>query len=222
MAPDSSREQPGLTSPVLCSVLCAPLRGVPALSIAATASSVRETFEQLLNHIPTRSRLNEALLFVHEMHRAGRSWEEAIEAIQEQYGHYSWVHAVNNAAVIAAALLWGNEDYATTVGITVQGGWDTDSNGATAGSVAGTVLGAAALPPHFIEPLQDRTRSAVFGYDNFRISDLAQRMVKLASSLGNLWHTPFVLEISPKHPAHGHHAGLQAAIAVGTRLLIRG
>jgi ADP-ribosylglycohydrolase len=89
------------------------------------------------------------------------------------------VHTVNNACLIAAGLLWGEEDYATTVGLTVQGGWDTDSNGATAGSVAGTVLGAAALPPRFVEPLHDRTRSAVFGYDNTRISELAERTSRL-------------------------------------------
>jgi hypothetical protein len=42
------------------------------------------------------------------------------------------------------------------------------------------VLGADQLPSHFIEPLQDRTRSAVFGYDNSRISELARRTTALA------------------------------------------
>ena len=93
-------------------------------------------------------------------------------ASSSAYGHYSWVHTINNAALIAAGLLWGEDDYAATVGLTVQGGWDTDSNGATAGSVAGVVLGARALPENFIEPLHDRTRSALFGFDNSRISDL--------------------------------------------------
>jgi hypothetical protein len=95
------------------------------------------------------------------------------------------VHTVNNACVITAGLLWGAGDYAATVGLTVQGGWDTDSNGATAGSVAGTVLGAARLPAHFVEPLQDRTRSAVFGYDNSRISELAERTLRLVQPAPN-------------------------------------
>jgi hypothetical protein len=37
------------------------------------------------------------------------------------------------------------------------------------------------LPPHFIEPLHDRTRSALFGFDNSRISDLADRTLRLAT-----------------------------------------
>ena len=108
------------------------------------------------------------------------TWDEAIEAIQRRYGHYSWVHTINNAALIAAGLLWGRGDYAATVGLTVSGGWDTDSNGATAGSVAGVLLGASSLPGHFVEPLDDRVRSALFGFDDSRISDLAARTTRIA------------------------------------------
>ena len=114
------------------------------------------------------------------MRSAGLSWDDALAAIQSRYGRYSWVHTIPNAAIIAAGLLWGEDDYAATIGLTVMGGWDTDSNGATAGSVAGVVLGATALPGNFIEPLRDRTRSALFGFDNSRISDLARRTAALA------------------------------------------
>jgi ADP-ribosylglycohydrolase len=150
------------------------------VSLACTTGSVQEAFTESLGYVPPGSRLAEALHAVHQMHRSGRTWDEAIHAIRSRFGHYSWVHSVNNACLIAAGLLWADGDYAATVGLTVQGGWDTDSNAATAGSVAGTVLGAAALPVHLVEPLQDRTRSAVFGYDNARISDLARRTVRLA------------------------------------------
>lgn len=150
------------------------------VACAFTASTVEEAFEASLDHVPPQSRLAEALRDVRGMHRDGRSWEAAIAGVQARYGAYSWVHTINNAAIIAAGLLWGEGDYAATVGLTVAGGWDTDSNGATAGSVAGVVLGASALPSHFIEPLHDRTRSALFGFDHSRISDLARRTVALA------------------------------------------
>ena len=146
---------------------------------AFTAATVEEAYDASLAYVPPRSRLAEALRDVRSMRSAGLSWEAAIAVIQDRYGHYSWVHTINNAAIIAAGLLWGEGDYATTVGLTVTGGWDTDSNGATAGSVAGIVLGARALPAHFIEPLHDRTRSALFGFDHSQISDLAQRTLSL-------------------------------------------
>lgn len=131
--------------------------------------------------MPPGSRLAEALEHVRALRTAGRTWEEALVDIQATYGHYSWVHTINNAAIIAAGLLWGDDDYASTVGLTVAGGWDTDSNGATAGSVAGVVLGAANLPAQFIDPLENRTRSALFGFDNSVISELADRTTRLAT-----------------------------------------
>ena len=132
----------------------------------------------------------------------GRPWESALTEIRSTYGHYAWVHVVNNAALITAGLLWSKGDnvvnnaalitagllwskgdYAAAVGNTVQGGWDTDSNGATVGSVMGALLGAERLPQQVIEPLQDRTRSAVFGYDHSRISALAQRTAEVCGRL---------------------------------------
>ena len=151
------------------------------LASSFAAETVEEAFEASLAFVPPRSRLAEALQDVRRMREAHLSWDAALAQIQARYGHYSWVHTINNAALIAAGLLWGDGDYSATVGLTVSGGWDTDSNGATAGSVAGAVLGANALPAHFIEPLHDRTRSALFGFDNSRISDLAARTVAVAT-----------------------------------------
>ena len=150
------------------------------VACAFTASSAAEAVEASLNWIPPRSRLAVALRDVQSIHRSGATWDDALAHIQKHYGHYHWVHTINNAAIIVAGLLWGADDYSSTVGLTVQGGWDTDSNGATAGSVCGVILGAKGLPAHFIEPLHDRTRSALFGFDNSRISDLAQRTAALA------------------------------------------
>ena len=147
---------------------------------AFTAPDARAAISSSLAHIPPRSRLAEAIRAVLDLEASGATWDEAIAAIQAGYGHYSWVHTINNAAIIAAGLLWGRDDFAAVVGLTVSGGWDTDSNGATAGSVAGVLLGASALPAHLVGPLKDRVRSALFGFDDSRISDLAARTTRLA------------------------------------------
>jgi ADP-ribosylglycohydrolase len=152
------------------------------VSIAGVTTDVGAAVEQSLGYVPAGSRLAEALGAVHDLHQMGYSWDAAVEEIRSRLRHYSWVHSISNACLITAGLLWGEGDFTATVGLTVQGGWDTDSNGATAGSVIGTVLGASKLPSHFTEPLHDRTRSAVFGYDNSRISELARRTTALAEA----------------------------------------
>ena len=79
------------------------------------------------------------------------------------------------------ALRWGAGDFTRTIAYAVQGGWDTDCNGATAGSAFGAMHGTRALPRHWIAPLNDRIRSAIFGYDNARISELAECTLRLAT-----------------------------------------
>jgi ADP-ribosylglycohydrolase len=165
-----------------CNGIYAAMWAAALVSSACVAVSVREAVEQSLDYVPAGSRLAEALKSVHDLHRSGSTWETAITEIRTRFGNYSWVHSINNACLIISGLLWGEEDFTATVGLTVQGAWDTDSNAATAGSVVGTVLGADQLPGHFIEPLEDRTRSAVFGYDNSRISELARRTAALAEA----------------------------------------
>ncbi|MFE2041345.1 ADP-ribosylglycohydrolase family protein [Streptomyces sp. NPDC059477] len=153
-----------------------------ALVAAAFTGTARQAVEASLTCIPPGSRLAEAIRFVLDRYAAGDTWEEARAAIGDRYGHYSWVHTVNNAALVTAGLLWGDGDFTATIGLTVQGGWDTDSNGATAGSVAGIVCGAQGIPPHWVEPFHDTARSAIRGFDRSRISDLAERTVRLVTN----------------------------------------
>ena len=150
------------------------------VAAAFTAADAREAVEVSLQHVPPQSRLAEAIRDVLSWHGAGLGWSEALDQIEKSYGHYHWVHTINNAAAVAAGLLWADGDFSAAVGLTVQAGMDTDSNGATAGSVAGVLAGATGLPRHWVDPLADRVSTAVFGYDNVRISSLAERTVHLA------------------------------------------
>jgi ADP-ribosylglycohydrolase len=150
------------------------------VSSAFVSDNAKDAIELSLGVVPPKSRLAVAIRDVLGMFEEGIEWEQAIERIRTTYGHYSWVHTINNAAIVVAGLLWGEGDYTTAVGRTVMGGWDTDSNGATSGSVAGILAGTGRLPEHIIAPLKNRTRSALFGFDNSSISDLADRTHALA------------------------------------------
>ncbi len=151
------------------------------VAAAFVADSPRSAVEISVGVVPARSRLAEAIHHILRMHADGTSWSSAVQQIRDSYGRYSWVHTINNAAVVVSGLLWSEGDFTTAVGRTVMAGWDTDSNGATVGSVAAILSGRAGLPAHLIEPLHDRTRSALFGFDNCRISDLAERTINLVN-----------------------------------------
>ena len=141
---------------------------------------LRRAVEASIAFIPQRSRLAEGVRHVLDLHDRGVSWAEARDDIEVRYGHYSSVHTINNSTNAAAALLWGDGDFSRTIGLAVEGGWDTDCTGATTGSIFGATFGAAALPPHWVEPLSDRIHSAIAGFDNSRISDLVERTLAQA------------------------------------------
>jgi len=151
------------------------------IAASFTAASMPAALGAALAEIPPRSRLAEALRDVAAAHAAGATWEQARDGIEARLGHYGFVHTINNAAVVAAALLWGEGDFTRTIALAVTGGWDTDCNGATAGSAFGAMHGTDALPGHWTEPLQDRVRSAIAGFDGASIAALAGRTARLAA-----------------------------------------
>ncbi|MGY4098328.1 ADP-ribosylglycohydrolase family protein [Nocardia sp. R16R-3T] len=152
------------------------------VAAAFTAVGISDALSIAQQCIPGRSRLRVAVAEVIADHDAGMSWEQAIEAIHRRHDHYNWVHAIPNACLVTAGLLWGAGDFTRTIALTVQGGCDTDSNGATAGSVAGIRAGDRGIPTHWTDPLHDRLHSAVFGQDGSSISGLARRTRRLVAS----------------------------------------
>ena len=147
-------------------------------------SDPRRLVEGALAHIPAGCRLAQALARVLALPIHAMAWESVVDELATHFGNYHWVHSINNSALTVAALLAGNGDYEKTICNTVMGGWDTDSNGATAGSVVGVIRGAAALPDKWIAPLKNRIRSSLGGFDNAKFSDLAQRTLAVIQQPG--------------------------------------
>jgi ADP-ribosylglycohydrolase len=141
----------------------------------ASAQHVRELIEIGLSEIPHNCRLREAVLDTVEWCDTDPNWERSWDRINGKYGHYHCIHTINNAAVVLMGLLHAKGDYEKAIAIAVMGGWDTDCNGATAGAVMGTMLGAKALPEKWVGPLHDRISSIVIGSTDTKLSALAKR-----------------------------------------------
>lgn len=154
------------------------------IAAAFTAPDARAALETALERIPASSRLARAVRHTVALYESGVEWSDALGELRARTDGLGWIHTVPNAAVLTAGLLYGEGDFTRTITLTVRGGLDTDSTGATAGSVAGVLCGAAAIPPQWSEPLRDHVRTAVFGFDGVRISELAERTLRLATLTG--------------------------------------
>ncbi|MEO5853268.1 MAG: ADP-ribosylglycohydrolase family protein [Nocardioides sp.] len=151
------------------------------VAAALAAETAAEALDAARSVVPDRSRLAEALDGVTALHAQGADRVTALDHVDAALGLYPWVHTINNAALIAVGLLWGG-DFMDAVGLTISGGRDTDSNGATIGSVMGALHGSAGVPPELVGTTHDRVRSAIRGFDGIRIDDLADRTVRLAAA----------------------------------------
>lgn len=158
-----------------------------ALAEPTTATPTLDQLEKVvrlgLSEIPANSRLTEAVEQVIAWRRDIDNWETAWERINEAYGHYHWIHTINNAALVALGLLYGDGDYSKSICIAVMGGWDTDCNGATVGSVLGALMGRRNLPSRWIAPMNDRIRSYVIGYDGSSIPALAGQSLHISEQV---------------------------------------
>ncbi len=157
------------------------------IASAFVEKDIEKLLEIGLSEIPSTSRFAEAIKYVIGLWKKGLGWEEALDKVQERYGFYSPVHTINNAAIVATALLWGEGRFTDTITIAVMGGLDTDCNGATAGSVIGVVLGADNIPVEWVEPLNNTIISYVAGFQESRITSLAERTTRVAESGLKSW-----------------------------------
>jgi ADP-ribosylglycohydrolase len=150
-------------------------------SAAVVASDVDTVLDAGESVLPPRSRFAAAVREARELGAAADDWESVVDAIYARHGHLHWVHGRNNGALAAAALAFGHGEFDRSICAVVAGGWDTDSNGATVGSIVGALSGAAAIPESWTAPLKGRLASSVAGFDGSRFADLAARTLVVAA-----------------------------------------
>ena len=153
------------------------------LAAAFVTDDVDEIVGVGLSEIPAECRLAEAVRDTLAWCRGESDWETVWNRIHVKYGRYHGVHTINNAALVVMGLAFGARDYERGIVVAVRGGWDTDCNGATVGSVLGARFGASALPEKWTGVLEDRLESCVRGCNHNRISDLAERTFQVAKRM---------------------------------------
>lgn len=132
------------------------------------ADSPAECADAGASVVPRESRLAEALALARSLEG---DWEERVDAVYESCGRYHWVHAINNTALVAAAL-YAFDDFSAAVCGVVQGGLDTDTNGAAVGSILGAL---SPVPERWTAPLHGRFASSLPGFDGVTVDELAAR-----------------------------------------------
>ncbi|MEU6142318.1 ADP-ribosylglycohydrolase family protein [Streptomyces sp. NPDC047081] len=136
-----------------------------------------------LTVVPPRSRLAKAIHHAVQLAYEHRDFDTVVDQLHATYADtHHWVHAIPNTALIAAALTHANGDFTGSISRAVGGGWDTDSNGATTGSIAALLTGTpTVLPDHWTTPLKNQLATSVGDFDGIGFDTLAHLTHREAS-----------------------------------------
>ncbi|MEU6216081.1 ADP-ribosylglycohydrolase family protein [Streptomyces sp. NPDC047022] len=148
-----------------------------AATIAEAATGRHDVHHCLrtgLTVVPPASRLARAVRHAIRLALDTEDFEAVVDELHATHDAYHWVHAIPNTALIAAALTHADGDFTGSICRAVSGGWDTDSSGATAGSVAGLLAGhPAQLPDRWTSPLKNRLATSVGDFNGIGFDALA-------------------------------------------------
>ena len=136
-----------------------------------------------LTEIPAKCRLTESVKETLRWCRRDRDWGATHDRIAQKYLGMHMAHTLNNAAITAAGLYYGEGDFEKTIAYTVMGGVDTDCTGATAGSIMGAIIGANKLPKKWTAQFGDELTTYVKGHEVQSIAGLARRCCAVAKKV---------------------------------------
>jgi ADP-ribosylglycohydrolase len=145
------------------------------IAAAFTENDPYKLIETALCYIPKKSRLMSDIKQAVEIAAKAKDELELADELWKAFGKYSWVHTNNNTALSAAALIFSGGDFEKAITTTVMSSWDTDSNGATVGSIVGALNGEKNIPEKWKAPLHDTLYSELPGFHPIAISECAKR-----------------------------------------------
>ena len=144
-------------------------------AFAVVASSIDLVLDAAASVVPPASRLARAIALGRALADAGTEPTTAYARLEEEFAHLHWVHTLNNAALLTYGLAAGRGDFDRTICLTVMGGWDTDSCGATAGAVVGALGGPGVIAERWSQPLRNRLTTSIPGLDGLSFDVVAER-----------------------------------------------
>ena len=145
------------------------------IAAAALSDDMPQIIRAGLAEIPSKSRLHESVETLLAMYESGACFDACtawIYADWDEGSAHDWCHTIPNALIVCAALLFGEKDFGKTICLAVSCGFDTDCNGATAGSVIGMARSFAHIPNAWTDCFAGKLQTHITGWSEVEIESL--------------------------------------------------
>jgi hypothetical protein len=148
-----------------------------AISCAQIMEDRDEIIETALKFVPQKSRFYERVSVCFKDVKDSDSWEED-DKISDKYGEYGHCRIYQEIGMLINTLKFA-KDVGHGICIQVSQGADTDSFGATSGSILGAYFGPGYLDDKWVKPFNDDIHTGLAWFFERSVSKLAKRMSKL-------------------------------------------
>lgn len=134
--------------------------------------------EHALRFVPTNSRFHHIVSDSLTQVAAATSWENGYERIHGRYAEYTHCRVFQETGTLINTLRFA-DSVGHGIALQVMQGNDTDSYGATAGSLLGIRFGPDGLDSRWLEPFDNTIRTQLAGFHEYDLDTLATRVSKL-------------------------------------------
>lgn len=161
-----------------------------AMAVAPVARSPLEIFEIALKFVPQKCRFYKIVEdSLHEVSQAV-DWLDGYSRIHGKYQQYAHCAVYQETGTLINSLRFA-ENIGDGFCKQVSQGNDTDSYGATSGSILGLYFGPGHLDSRWLEPLQDTLHTTLATFHDQCLSRVAKRMSELPARIaGELARAP--------------------------------
>ncbi|RLF63984.1 MAG: hypothetical protein DRN33_03045 [Thermoplasmata archaeon] len=160
-----SHRREGIYAEVYCAAL---------ISLAFSEKSIPEILRLALSFVPPESRFYQVVEQTFHWCETIGEPTGVLKRIEQELGHYHWIHAFPNIATAITGLLLSEGDFERAITTTLMCGFDTDCSVGQVGALLGTHLGYERLPDKWKEPVGDEFESYVIGFERMRFDELTE------------------------------------------------
>ena len=153
-----------------------------AIACAFVESDRRRIFELALHYVPQQSRFAEVIRYSMEQVWQASDWLDGYARIHGKYRQYGHCRIVQEIGLLMNAVRFA-KDVGDGISMQVMQGEDTDSFGATCGSILGAYFGPDGLEERWLKPFNNTIHTTPASLHQQDLDALAERVAKLPAKI---------------------------------------